>query len=325
VRLDQASAAHAIERIIGASGGKPTHGSDPIALMKASRIRPRSRGARGACARRGGGDAFLAWLDREAPKANSPKSTRSRPLRASGAIPGAQGHLVSDDLRRRTNGAIVHYRVTRKSNRRIGSDELFLVDSGAQYEDGTTDITRTVAIGAPRATCLTASRASCRTHRDRTRRLSRWHSGAQLDPLARYIFGARASTSITAPVTASQLPLCARGSGTHRQARGAALKRGMILSNEPGYYKTGAYGIRIENLVLVTEAEPVPDAERPLNTSRPDARADRSAPGVSNDADGAENAWLNAYHTRVRETLSPLVDAETRAWLEQVTCPIGKA
>ena len=103
-----------------------------------------------------------------------------------------------------------------------------------------------------------------------------------------------------------------------------ALLRGMILSNEPGYYKTGAYGIRIENLVLVCEAPPVPDAEKPLNAFETLTLApiDRRLvePGLLT-AD--ELRWLDAYHARVADTLSPLVDADTRGWLMEATLPLG--
>ena len=114
-----------------------------------------------------------------------------------------------------------------------------------------------------------------------------------------------------------------------RQARisklgGAALKRGMILSNEPGYYRTGAYGIRIENLVLVTEAAAVAEAEKPLNafetlTLAPiDARLAEPALMTAEEV-----AWFDAYHARVRDALAPLVDAPTREWLIAATTPLA--
>jgi Xaa-Pro aminopeptidase len=104
-----------------------------------------------------------------------------------------------------------------------------------------------------------------------------------------------------------------------------ALKRGMILSNEPGYYKSGAFGIRIENLVLVVEAAPVAGAEKALNafetlTLAPIDRRLIAAELLT----AGEIAWLDRYHARVAETLSPLVDAETRAWLAVVTRPLGQ-
>jgi Xaa-Pro aminopeptidase len=105
-----------------------------------------------------------------------------------------------------------------------------------------------------------------------------------------------------------------------------ALKQGMILSNEPGYYKTGAYGIRTENLVLVIEAKPVPGAEKPLNSFETLTLAPIDLRLVSPTMlTSTENAWLNSYHAHVRETLFPLLDTRTQSWLEQVTRPIGPA
>ena len=106
---------------------------------------------------------------------------------------------------------------------------------------------------------------------------------------------------------------------------GAPLKRGMILSNEPGYYRTGAYGIRIENLVLVTEAPPVAEAEKPLNAFETLTLAPIDTRLVEPAMMTAEEiAWLDAYHARVRETLAPLVDAQTRDWLVAATAPLGR-
>ena len=166
------------------------------------------------------------------------------------------------------NGAIVHYRVTRKTNRRIAPGELFLIDSGAQYEDGTTDITRTVAIGAPtRRDARPLHPRAQGPHRDRARGVSRGHHR-------------RAARSVGARSRCGQAGLdfdhgTGHGVGSYLSVHEGparisklgtvALKRGMILSNEPGYYKTGAYGIRIENLVLVVEAPPIAGAEKPLN------------------------------------------------------------
>jgi Xaa-Pro aminopeptidase len=225
------------------------------------------------------------------------------------------------------NGAIVHYRVTERSNRRIGIDEMFLIDSGAQYEDGTTDITRTIIVGVPKPDMV-----------DRFTRVLRGHiaiarsifpdgiTGAQLDPFARqYLWDAGLDFDHGTGHGVGSYLSVHEGPARIAKAGNAALKRGMILSNEPGYYKSGGYGIRIENLVLVTEAAPVADAERSLNAFETLTLAPIDlrlvAPAMMTEA---EIAWLNSYHARVRETLSSLVDAQTRAWLEQATRPIGK-
>ena len=210
----------------------------------------------------------------------------------------------------------MHYRVTKASNRTIGKNELFLVDSGAQYEDGTTDITRTVAVGTPSDEM-----------RDRFTRVLKGHiaiatavfpentSGAQLDPLARTAlwqagldFDHGTGHGVGSYLSVHEGPARISKLGT------IALKRGMILSNEPGYYKTGAYGIRIENLVLVIAAPAPPGAEKPLNafetlTLAPIDRRLIDARMLT----GKERAWVDDYHARVREVLSPLLDAPTRS------------
>jgi Xaa-Pro aminopeptidase len=222
------------------------------------------------------------------------------------------------------NGAIVHYRVTTKTNRVIQPGELFLIDSGAQYEDGTTDITRTVAVGEPNAEM-----------RDRFTRVLKGHiaiaravfpkgtSGAQIDGFARRALW-EAGLDFdhgTGHGVGSYLSV---HEGPQRISKigGTALEPGMILSNEPGYYKAGAYGIRIENLVLVEERA-IPGAEREMRgfetlTLAPIDRALIEPLLLTQD----ETAWLDAYHARVREALSPLVDADTEKWLIKATQPI---
>ncbi|MGB6540709.1 MAG: M24B family metallopeptidase, partial [Xanthobacteraceae bacterium] len=225
------------------------------------------------------------------------------------------------------NGAIVHYRVTRGSNRRIGSGELFLVDSGGQYLDGTTDITRTVAVGTPSADMrknftrvLKGNIAIARAvFPDGT-------SGAQLDSFARqFLWQAGLDFEHGTGHGVGSYLSVHEGPARISKLGGAPLDRGMILSNEPGYYRTGAYGIRIENLILVTEAPPAAAAEKPLNafetlTLAPiDTRLIEPAM-----LDGEEKSWLDAYHARVRETLAPIVDVQTRDWLMAATAPLGR-
>src|SRR6201999_4378239 len=222
------------------------------------------------------------------------------------------------------DGAIVHYRVTEKTDRKIAQGELFLVDSGGQYEDGTTDITRTGAVGEPTAEM-----------RDRFTRVLKGHiaiaravfpdgtSGAQLDSFARQFlwsagldFDHGTGHGVGSYLSVHEGPARISKLGT------VPLKRGMILSNEPGYYKTGAYGIRIENLVLVTETK-IDGAEKPLNafetlTLAPiDARLIEPALMTAD-----EIAWLDGYHARVEMTLAPLVAADTREWLKAATRPL---
>jgi Xaa-Pro aminopeptidase len=292
--------------------------------MKAVKNAAEIAGARAAHLRDGAAAArFLAWLDREAPKGKLTEIDVVEALenfrRETGLLKGVSFPTISGSG---PNGAIVHYRVTRGSNRRIGSNELFLIDSGAQYEDGTTDITRTVAIGTPTDEM-----------RDRFTRVLKGHiaiataifpentSGAQLDTLARLSLW-QAGLDFdhgTGHGVGSYLSVH-EGPARISKLGAVPLRRGMILSNEPGYYKTAAYGIRIENLVLViAEPEPV-GAEKPLNAFETLTLAPIDRRLVEPSMLGKkERHWLDSYHQRVRATLSPLVDLETRKWLSDAT------
>jgi len=327
VRLDQTSAADALNRLVTQHGGKPARGPDPVALMKAVKNHAEIRGAREAHRRDGAAvTRFLAWLEREA---------------LSGALSEIDAVKALESFRRESgllkdisfptiagagpNGAIVHYRVTESSNRRLGVNELFLVDSGAQYEDGTTDITRTVVIGEPSDEM-----------RDRFTRVLKGHiaiatavfpentSGAQLDPLARTALW-QAGLDFdhgTGHGVGSYLSVH-EGPARISRLGSVALRRGMILSNEPGYYKTAAYGIRTENLVLVIAAPEPAGAEKPLNTFETLTLAPIDRRLIDARLLSArERHWLDSYHARVCEVLGPLLDAQTRGWLEVATRPL---
>ena len=328
VRLDSATVADAVRRIVSGAGGKPVRGIDPITAMKAVKNAAEITGARAAHLRDGAAvTRFLAWLALEAPSGNLSEIEAVEALenfrRDTGALKDISFPTISGSG---PNGAIVHYRVTEKTNRRVSPGELFLIDSGAQYEDGTTDITRTVAIGEP-----------AKEMRDRFTRVLKGHiaiaravfpegtSGAQLDSFARaplwsagLDFDHGTGHGVGSYLSVHEGPARISKLGT------AVLKRGMILSNEPGYYKAGAFGIRIENLVLVIEAPQVAGSERPLNAFETLTLApiDRT---LINPAmlDPGETGWLDSYHARVRTTLSPLVDNKTQAWLELATKPIA--
>jgi Xaa-Pro aminopeptidase len=218
----------------------------------------------------------------------------------------------------------VHYRVTRKTNRRIAVGDLLLIDSGAQYQDGTTDVTRTIAIGTPTAEM-----------RDRFTRVLRGHiaiaravfpdgtTGAQLDSLARQFlwqagldFEHGTGHGVGSYLSVHEGPARISKLGT------APLRRGMILSNEPGYYKTDAFGIRIENLELVVAKE-VAGAEKPVNafetlTLAPIDRRLIDLTMLSVD----ERDWLNAYHARVRHEVRPHLDDAAKAWLDAATAAL---
>jgi Xaa-Pro aminopeptidase len=328
VRVDQTTAADAIGGLITSHGGKVSRGGDPIALMKAVKNEVEISGARNAHVRDGAAvTCFLAWLDREAPHGQLTEISAVAALESFRRDTGLLRDISFPTIAGAgADGAIVHYRVTAKTDRPIAQGELFLIDSGGQYEDGTTDITRTVAVGEPTADM-----------RDRFTRVLKGHiaiasavfpdgtSGAQLDSFARQFLWTQGLDFDhgTGHGVGSYLSVH-EGPARISKLGSTPLKRGMILSNEPGYYKTAAFGIRIENLVLVVEANPVPGAEKPLNAFETLTLApiDRGLI-VAEMLTTAETAWLDRYHARVAETLSPLVGTETRAWLMTATRPLG--
>ncbi len=327
LRLDQSTAADALARIIEQQGGKATRGADPIATMKAVKNATEITGTRAAHLRDGAAlTKFLAWFDREAPSGKLTEIDAVETLesfrREGGLLKDVSFSTIAGSG---PNGAIVHYRVTRKSNRTISPGEIFLIDSGGQYQDGTTDVTRTVIVGTPTPEM-----------RDRFTRVLKGHiaiacaifpegtTGAQLDTLARkdlwaagLDFDHGTGHGVGSYLSVHEGPARISKLGT------APLKRGMILSNEPGYYKTGAYGIRIENLVLVVAAPQVAGGEKPLDafetiTFAPIDRRLIDASLMSK----SEIAWLDDYHRTVRARLTPLVDAQTKVWLDQATAPL---
>jgi Xaa-Pro aminopeptidase len=330
VRLDQATAADALARLVTTHGGKVDRGACPIALMKAVKNPAEISGARAAHVRDGAAmTRFLAWFDREA---------------AAGVLTEIDAVAALESFRRDTgllkdisfptisgagpDGAIVHYRVTSKTNRGIAPGELFLIDSGGQYQDGTTDITRTVAVGAPTSEMRERFTQVLKGHTAIARAVfPDGTTGAQLDSFARQFlwsqgldFDHGTGHGVGSYLSVHEGPARISKLGT------TALRRGMILSNEPGYYKAGAYGIRIENLVLVVEAAAVPGAEKALNAFETLTLAPIDRRLVVTDMlTPDETDWLDGYHARVAQTLSPLVDDETRAWLVAATRPLAQS
>jgi Xaa-Pro aminopeptidase len=327
VWLDQASAADALTQQVIGHGGRPSRGADPITMMKAVKNNAEIAGTRAAHLRDGAAlTRFLAWFDNEAATGMLTEIGAVEALetfrRDTGVLRDVSFPTISGAG---PNGAIVHYRVTKDSNRIIGQNELFLIDSGAQYEDGTTDVTRTIVVGAPSADM-----------RDRFTRVLKGHiaiacavfpegtSGAQLDPLARVAlwqagldFDHGTGHGVGCYLSVHEGPQRISKLGN------APLKRGMILSNEPGYYKTDAYGIRIENLLLVIAA-PAPDgAEKPLNAFETLTLAPIDRRLIDTRLlTGKERLWIDDYHARVRDALRAQLDNATQAWLDAATRPL---
>jgi Xaa-Pro aminopeptidase len=327
VMLDPALCPDAIARAITENGGKIVRAADPIAPMKAVKNAAEIAGARAAQLRDGVAMArFLAWFEREAPRGTLTEIETVEALESFRRDTGLLKDISFPTIAGAgPDGAIVHYRVTRRTNRRIETGELFLIDSGGQYEDGTTDITRTVAVGPPRADMRKNFTLVLKGHIAIARAIfPDGTTGAQLDPLARQFLWREGLDFDhgTGHGVGSYLSVH-EGPARISKLGAAQLKRGMILSNEPGYYRAGAYGIRIENLVLVVEAKPVDEAEKPLNAFETLTLAPIDRRLVEPSLLTAEErAWLDAYHGRVRDALTPLVDEPTRTWLRGGCAPL---
>jgi Xaa-Pro aminopeptidase len=325
VRVDKATAPLAVSQELEEAGVEVAWGDDPCRLPKARKTAAEVAGMREAHLRDGAAMVeFLCWLDRQPPGSLSEISV-VRALegfrRATNAL-----HDISFDTicGSGPNGAIMHYRVTEETNRAVGRDELLLVDSGAQYLDGTTDITRTVAIGDPgdeaRACYTRVLQGLIAISRVRW---PRGLAGRDLDPLARFAlwvegqdFDHGTGHGVGAFLSVHE--------GPQRLSRisEVPLEPGMILSNEPGYYREGAFGIRLENLIVVQEAPPLGDNRRQLSfetlTFVPFDRRLILAGLLS----PAERAWVDQYHGETLARLAPRMAGATLDWLKAACAPL---
>jgi Xaa-Pro aminopeptidase len=225
------------------------------------------------------------------------------------------------------NGAIVHYRVNETTDRCLAQGELFLCDSGGQYPDGTTDVTRTIAIGTPSAEMRRRFTLVLKGHIALARaRFPLGTSGSQLDSLARYALWQEGLDYDhgTGHGVGSYLNVHEGPQRISKVPNTVALEPGMIVSNEPGYYKTGAYGIRIENLVAVTHSPPREGEEREMLAFETLTLAPIDRRLVQRELlSGDELAWLDAYHSRVRAEIAPQLEGAAQAWLAEATAPLG--
>ncbi|PIW28252.1 MAG: X-Pro aminopeptidase [Rhodospirillales bacterium CG15_BIG_FIL_POST_REV_8_21_14_020_66_15] len=310
-------------------GARVDRAQDLCVLPKACKNATEIKGMRAAHLRDGAAMArFLAWFHAEAPEGRISELEASDKLYALRRENDLLRDLSFDTISGSgPNGAIVHYKATPASNRRIRKGDLYLIDSGAQYLDGTTDITRTVAVARPSKEARDRFTRVLKGHIALARaRFPRGTTGSQLDPLARQFLWAAGLDFDhgTGHGVGSYLSVHEGPQRISKMPSTVALEPGMVISNEPGYYKTGAFGIRIENLVLVREAEAPRGAERDLLEFETLTLApiDRALIDTAL-LDAGERAWLDAYHARVRKALLPLVDTATRAWLKAATAPLG--
>ena len=315
------------------AGGRPSpEEDDPVVLAKARKNPVEVEGARRAHRRDGAAVVrFLRWLD-GIPLDGSltemdvvrrlEEERRQDPLYRGPAFDTIAGHGP--------DGAIVHYRVTEEGARPLTPDTLLLVDSGGQYLDATTDITRTVALGRPTRAMREHFTRVLKGHIAlATVRFPEGTSGGQLDSLARLALWQAGLDYDHGTGHGVGSYLCVH-EGPQRIAKtgsSVALEPGMILSNEPGCYRAGAYGIRIENLVLVRRAAEAPEGgDRPLLEFETLTLAPLDRRLILPELlDGRERAWVDAYHARVRDGLAPLLDADHRHWLAAACAPLEEA
>jgi Xaa-Pro aminopeptidase len=312
------------------AGAVVSPASDPCLLPKARKNATEQQGARQAHLR----DAvavcrFLHWLSVRAGTGRETEISAAAALLAfRGQVDGFRGESFPAISGAGEHGAIIHYRVTEESNRPIKPNEVYLIDSGAQYADGTTDITRTVWTGPgdppdevrDRVTRVMQGHIAIATavfpngvggaHLDALARRALWQAGLDYDHGTGHGVGSYLSVH-EGPVSISRL------------ARPVPIDVGMILSNEPGFYLPDHYGIRLENLLLVQSAD-LPNASKPflrfetLTLAPFDRRLLNPALMTAQ-----EREWLDAYHTRVLEAVGPALGEAERRWLEAACAPLG--
>ncbi|MDO7835685.1 aminopeptidase P family protein [Sphingobium sp. HBC34] len=301
---------------------------DPAVLPKAIKNATEIAGHKAAQARDGAAlSRFLHWIAVEAPKGGLTELDASDRLEAFRKETGLLEDLSFDTISGAgPNGAVVHYRVEEKTNRPIETGTLYLVDSGGQYRDGTTDVTRTVAIGTPTEEMRRRFTLVLKGHVALARAIfPKGTRGGQLDVLARqylwaegldYAHGTGHGVGSFLSVHEGPQRIATFGGGDE------PLVAGMLLSNEPGYYKTGEYGIRIENLVLVEERA-IPGAEKAMLGFETLTYAPLDRALIATDLlSGDERAWIDAYHARVLALVAPQLEGDAGVWLQAACAPL---
>ncbi|HRM73299.1 MAG TPA: aminopeptidase P family protein [Paracoccus sp. (in: a-proteobacteria)] len=330
VRLDAGTAPDQVFTLIESMDTEIAPGQDPVIMPKACKNAAEIAGMRAAHLQDGAAvSELLFWLDAQAPGLADTALTEIDVVRKLEALRVARGILdISFDsiVGAGPHGAIMHYRVSEKSNRRIQPGDILLVDSGGQYDNGTTDITRTLPMGGnydmavrrPYTRVLQGMIAISRVqfprgvagaHIDALARAPLWSEGMDFDHGTGHGVGAGLSVH-EGPVRISRIS-------------DIPLQPGMILSNEPGYYREGAFGIRLENLIVVREVASGDGRDMLGFETLTLAPLDRRLiePGLLSTE---EIAWLDAYHARVWDEIAPLVSDQVRDWLFLATRPLGR-
>ncbi|MEW9804924.1 aminopeptidase P family protein [Mesorhizobium sp. ZMM04-5] len=333
IALDPSLAAERLRMLVTGNGGDVVKAADPARIPRATKNGAEIAGARAAHRRDGAAVAkLLCWLDRKQP-GSLDEIAVVRQLEEMRRVTGDETQMPLREVSFATiagagpNGAIIHYRVSSETNRRLGDGELFLLDSGGQYQDGTTDITRTVPIGPPTDEMRTRYTLVLKGVIEISMlRFPAGVRGADIDAVARLALW-KAGLDYAHGTGHGVGSYLSVHEGPQRIAKTGVEKllAGMILSNEPGYYKPGSYGIRLENLILVTPAEDLPGGDIAMHafetlTLAPfDKRLLRTSL-LTRD----ELHWLDEYHARVLREVGPMVGGEVLAWLEAATAPLPR-
>jgi Xaa-Pro aminopeptidase len=334
VAADPERAVAAVFDALETGGAKLVSVRDPAVLAKAIKNHAEQAGSRAAHARDGAAlSRYLHWLSVEAPKGGLTEILASDQLAAFRAETGKLRDLSFDTISGAgPNGAIMHYKASAETDRRIDPSSVYLCDSGGQYVDGTTDVTRTIWVGPGEAPAEV---------KDRFTRVLKGHialamaifpdgtGGGQLDALARqYLWAAGLDYAhgtghgVGAYLAVHEGPQRIAKPGGGQPGTDEPLRAGMILSNEPGYYKPGDYGIRIENLVLVEERTLTGGEATMLGfetlTFAPIDKAMIEPTLLTN----AERGWLDAYHAQTLAIVGPQLSGDAKTWLEKACAPV---
>ncbi|HEX2624416.1 MAG TPA: aminopeptidase P family protein [Sphingomicrobium sp.] len=332
VAVDPERSVAAIFEALENAGATIIKRRDPAVLPKAIKNDVEIAGQKAAQARDGAAIVrFLKWVEAEAPKGELDELKASDRLEAFRREGGMLKDLSFDTISGSgPNGAIVHYKANAETNRPIEMNSLYLVDSGGQYADGTTDITRTLLIGEPTDEMRDRFTRVLQGHiAIATARFPKGTRGTQLDSFARrplweagldYAHGT--GHGVGAFLSVHEGPQRISPAGSSQSGGDEPLQAGMILSNEPGYYKTGEYGIRIENLVLTVPVEVAGAEKEVLGFETLTFAPIERRLIVKEMLSPKEVAWVDDYHAEVIEKISPQLDADERAWLQAACRPL---
>ena len=329
LRLDKSSVPDRVPDLLRQSNKPFDWGDDPCILPKACKNNAQIAATRAAHLRDAAAVCeFLAWYEGQPAGTISEIDVITR-LEACRAATGKLLDISFDTIAGSgPHGALPHYRVSEASNRTLQQGDLLVLDSGGQYEDGTTDITRTLPVGKVSDDARAAYTRVLQGMIAMSRiRWPRGLAGRDLDVVARYPLWLADQDYAHGTGHGVGVNLCVH-EGPQRLSRvsDVPLRPGMIVSNEPGYYREGAFGIRIENLLVVQPADPLPGGDQgnklcfetlnfvPINTALIEA-------GMLSEA---ERDWLNDYHATCRTKISGLLPDDARKWLEQATRPLEK-